>query len=109
MVAALAICLSGCNPEERFWWSPDGTQAAVVVDEELYLVAADGALKEPLGIDLGPDANLPKRVSWLPDGHGFVLHRSLALPTWQETRALLPADEVSQIERLAAAQDDGEA
>ena len=97
----LVLSLSGCLPEERFWWSPDGTRAAVVVNDQLHLVRADGELGTPLIGSLGAEASLPKRVNWLPDGRGMVLHRVRKLATWEQARALISDDEVSRIERLA--------
>jgi hypothetical protein len=101
----LGLCflvLAGCLPVERFWWSPDGSKAVVVAGEEpkLYLVKPDGELKAPLTSVVIED-DFPIGVSWLPDGTGFVLHRLRTPATWEEARALLPADEVSRIERHA--------
>lgn len=98
----LVLALSGCLPEERFWWSPDGTRAAVVVNDQLHLVRADGELCAPLIGGLGAETSLMKRVSWLPDGSGMVVHRVRKLATWAEARVLIPDDELARIERLAA-------
>ncbi len=97
----LVLSLSGCLPEERFWWSPDGTRAAVVVNDQLHLVRADGELSAPIIDDLNLETNVPGRVSWLPDGSGMVLHRLRKLATWEGARELIPAAEASEIERLA--------
>jgi hypothetical protein len=40
-------------------------------------------------------------VSWLPDGSGFVCQRERRCKTWAEARALIPAEEVEAVERLA--------
>src|SRR6266511_1543868 len=99
----IAFCLAGCLPEERFWWSPDGSRAVVTVGGQLHLVTTDGSLKAPLSGDLKVDGSLPApHVSWLPDGSGFVVGRTINRNTWDESRALLPADEVNEIERFAS-------
>jgi hypothetical protein len=98
----LTLCFAGCLPEERFWWSPDGSRAVVAVGEQIHLVTADGRLKAPLSGDLKIGGDLPRHVSWLPDGSGFVLSRTINRNTWDESRALLPADEVNEIERFAS-------
>jgi hypothetical protein len=99
----LALCLGGCLPEERFWWSPDGVRAVVAVGENIHVATAGGDLKAPLSGDLQIDGDLPRHVSWLPDGTGFVLLRVQRRSTWEEARALLPAEEANEIERRALA------
>jgi hypothetical protein len=97
----LTLFFAGCLPEERFWWSPDGSRAVVAVASQIYLVTTDGSLKATLSDDLKIEGDLPRHVSWLPDGSGFVLSRTIKRNTWDEFRALLPADEVNEIERFS--------
>ena len=98
-----AFILVGCRPEERFWWSPDGSQAVVAAGGRLYLTTADGELDAPLSDELLFNNDLPRHISWLPDGTGFVLHRIQRLPDWKAARSALPPDEVAEIERRALA------
>jgi hypothetical protein len=102
LLCVVAFCLAGCLPQERFWWSPDGSRAVVAVGDQLYLTTASGELKEPLSSELKLEGDLPIRVSWQADGGGFALHRIRKLASWDEARSLLPADEVKAIERHAA-------
>lgn len=98
----LALSLAGCLPQERFWWSPDGSRAVVAVDDQLYLARAGAELKEPISDALKLEGDLPMHVSWLPDGSGFVLHRIIKRNTWEEARPLLSPEEANEIERYAA-------
>jgi hypothetical protein len=89
------LFLSGCDPEERFWWSPSGDRAAVVISDQLHLVDADGTIGQPLfekneGVHFGS-------LSWLPDGSGFVFARIRLIKTWAETLPLIPAEEATLI------------
>jgi hypothetical protein len=103
LFSLLVLNFSGCLPEERFWWSPDGTQAAVLVNDQIHLARADGELGAALVASKGLNPDLPKRVSWLRDGSGVVVNRVHNLATWEEMRALVSAEEAAQIERLASA------
>lgn len=93
------LCLSGCFPEERFWWSPTGDRAIVAVDDKLHLVQADGELGEPLaGASL--EGALVKTVSWLPNGRDFVFHRVQHIATWEEMRTLISAEEIAAVDQI---------
>ena len=102
LTALCLVSLTGCFPVERFWWSPDGTHAIVMAGDEpqLHLVQATGELGAPIA-KLQIHGDLPVGVAWLPDGSGFVLARTQAKATWADTKALLPADEIVEIERFA--------
>lgn len=96
------ILLGGCFPEERFWWSPDGRQAAVVIDHRLHLAAADGSLiGEWADPDTAGDRLLVQGVDWLPDGSGLAVHRLRLLDDWDRASAWLPAEECFRTRRLA--------
>lgn len=98
----LALCLSGCFPEERFWWSPTGDRALVTVKDRLHVVTADGELGEPIP-DLSFEGALVKTVSWLPDGSGFVCQRVRRIATWDEMRMLIPSGETAAVDELVPA------
>jgi hypothetical protein len=102
LIGAAALCLAGCLPEERFWWSPKGDRAVVSIDDKLHLVTADGELS-PLPDELSMKDALVKTVSWLPDGSGFVCQRVRCVSTWAEARALIPAEEAAEVEQLMPA------
>jgi dipeptidyl aminopeptidase/acylaminoacyl peptidase len=100
LAVLVALCFGGCLPQERFWWSPDGTRAVVAVGRDVYLAIPGAELKAPLS-GLQFDNDLPQHVSWLPDGSGFLLLRVVTRSQWQEARALLPVEEAEEIERRA--------
>ncbi len=89
------LCLSGCDQEERFWWSPQGDRAAVVISDQLHLVDADGTIGQPL-FEKHERTHLGS-LSWLPDGGGFVFARTRLIKTWAETLPLIPAEEATLI------------
>ncbi len=96
---AALVCLAvlaGCEDVEvRVWWAPDGSVAAVDGRPGLRLMQPDGTLTEPI-LD-GTVAG----VSWLPDGSGLVVARAISVATWDEAKALLPAEESQAIEAAA--------
>ncbi|MCX6855887.1 MAG: hypothetical protein NTV80_13390 [Verrucomicrobia bacterium] len=98
----IALCgLSGCFPEERVWWSPQGDRAVISIADELHFVTADGVLGPALGVSL--EKALIKTVSWLPDGSGFVCHRERAIATWEEVCQMIPHGESAAVEKLMPA------
>lgn len=101
--APAVLCLAGCFPEERVWWSPQGDRALVSIDGRLYLAGADGALGEPLADEVSVEQAVVKTVGWLPDGSGFVCQRTRRLARWDEVRVLIPADEAASVDRLLPA------
>lgn len=102
LTCAVALCLTACLPEERFWWSPSGDRAVISIEGELRLVDADGGLSAlPGGLSI-KDA-LVKGVSWLPDGGGFVCQRTRRIASWEEVRALVPEEEVKAVDALMPA------
>jgi len=61
----------------------------------LRLMQPDGTLSEPIFDDA------VEGVSWLPDGSGLVVARTIEVATWAEAKAMLPKEEVEAIEALA--------
>jgi hypothetical protein len=95
---AVAVCVAagaGCVVEERVWWAPGGSVAAVDGRPGLRLMKPDGTLSEPI---IDGDVS---GVSWLPDGSGLVVARAITVATWNEAKALLPAHEVEATETMA--------
>ncbi|RBP45241.1 hypothetical protein DES53_103239 [Roseimicrobium gellanilyticum] len=99
--ALVVLALAGCLPEERFWWSPDGSHALMQLEDGLYLAGADGAAPVKLDIKLGNEGELASRASWLPDGSGFVVNRVLAFSKWEDAKVVIPPGEAAEVERLA--------
>lgn len=93
------LCLSGCYPEERFWWSPKGDRAAVVIANQLHLVNADSEPGPPLLGEKATEHTTLGTLSWLPDGSGFVFLRTRLIKTWAEVLPLIPADEATAVEQ----------
>ena len=102
LITTAALCLVGCLPEERFWWSPQGDRAIVSVDGGLQLTTTEGGLS-PLPVKFSKDDVLPTTVSWLPDGSGFVCQRTRRVASWEEVKTLIPAEEVESVDALMPA------
>jgi hypothetical protein len=96
----LLVGLCGCFPEQRFWWSPQGDRALVLVEDRLHLVEVGGELGDPLAMEGG---GAVRSVSWLADGSGFVCQRELVLKSWAEAKALIATEEVDVVEALEPA------
>jgi hypothetical protein len=107
VVSSLAACatLAGCLPEERFWWSPDGRRAVVMVEDRLHAVTLGGTLAGPLLPEsehrFAPD--LPKGVCWEADGRSIITTRVRTFATWGEAKKAAPELEAAHVERLAGA------
>lgn len=95
--------LSGCLPEERVWWSPQGDRALVLVAGRIHLAGTDGELGAPLTDALRQEDVLVQTVSWLRDGSGFVCQRVRLIPDWEQARALIPMEEVEAVDTVLPA------
>jgi len=82
-VAACLILMIGCVPE-RVVWSPDGTRAAILGDDGVYVCDADGKIG-PMVAPVGPV------VEWMPDGKGLVALHDETFATWNDVAAAFPA------------------
>lgn len=103
LLSLAALTLSGCFPEERVWWSPQGDRALVLVEGRIHLVGADGTLGAPLTDKLSTEDVMVQTVSWLRDGSGFVCQRIRLIPRWEEAVSLISADEVKAVDLLLPA------
>jgi len=95
-ILVFVLMLTGCLPEERVWWSPQGDIAVVAAGDSVQLVTADGHRSRPL--NLGRQDEQFKSVSWLRDGSGFVAQRTRVVAKWDELRGLIPAEETRSVE-----------
>ncbi|TLD71883.1 hypothetical protein FEM03_03925 [Phragmitibacter flavus] len=95
-VGVMGLC--GCFPEQRFWWSPQGDRALVLVEDRLHLVEMDGELGEPL--ELGGDGGVVRSVAWLRDGTGFVCQRERLKKSWAEVKPMISQEELAAVDEL---------
>ena len=95
-ICALSLVLAvGCNEvEERLSWSPDGKQAVLRVDNELYLMDTDGKFSAVVASNV-------TGAAWLPDSRGLVLTRLLTVDKWKDAESLLPPGEIEACETQA--------
>jgi len=95
----LSTVLSGCIPEKRVVWSPDGRRAALIGGDGLYVCNETGRLSERL-------AEAVEQVVWLSDSQRLVAERTVDLSTWEAVRTTIDAERVKGIkaggERLRA-------
>lgn len=95
---AITFLFTGCVPTERFWWSPDGSKAAVVSKGMLRIVDAGG---ETL-VDLSSvDSEVTESVDWNPSGRALVAKRLRSFSSWKKAKEVFPKNDVERIEELA--------
>jgi hypothetical protein len=80
-VIALVLLGTGCL-EQRVVWSPDGSRAAVIGDNGLYLADADGRISGTLVADV-------HLAIWLTDSRQLLLARERKVSKWDEVAPLL--------------------
>lgn len=75
-VLGLSVFLlaSGCL-EKRLVWAPDGSRAAVIGSDGLYLCDAEGNLSGLLASDI-------KLAAWMPDSHRLIVTRERETGDW---------------------------
>lgn len=87
----LVVMMTGCFPQQKIIWSPDGNQAVALSDDgELYRCDPDGTLSEKLLDDV-------VRVAWRKDSHGLVLARMEKVSNWEDAQKLLCSDEARDL------------
>jgi hypothetical protein len=95
LCALLLALMVGCNEvEDRLAWSPDGKQAALRVDDRLYLMDANGKLSDVIASNV-------TGAAWLPDSRGLVLTRLLPVDKWADAEQMLPAREADAAKAVA--------
>ncbi len=86
---------TGCLPEKRVTWSPDGERAAVATPRGLYFIDATGVVLPPRL------ANTSTRCEWFSDGKRLaVVHTQLA-KHWSDVKPLYTTEQVAAIVRHA--------
>ncbi|MBN2685504.1 MAG: hypothetical protein JXR40_09520 [Pontiellaceae bacterium] len=94
------LTVAGCIPDQAVIWSPDGKQAVVLSDGNLYRCTPDGALSEKLleGVF---------RAAWLSDSTHLVIARNAEFTVWSDAAELLLPEErerlIAVAEKLNAA------
>lgn len=80
------LLLTGCIPDQAVIWSPDGKQAVVLSDGNLYRCTAEGKLSEKLldGVF---------RAAWLSDSTHVVVARTAEFTAWSDAEELLLPEE----------------
>jgi hypothetical protein len=99
-LAATALLLGGCLPEEFIWWSPTGQVAAVRTPDGLRLTGTNGQLSAVI---------LPGEIqsaAWLPDGSSLVVSRAFKLTNWTAIEKLIPREEAVATMQMARAVPD---
>jgi hypothetical protein len=91
---AAAVSLTGCFPEKRVSWSPDGRWATVKGGDGLYLCDESGRLSQRL-------VEHPGAVAWLPDSKHLVLSSSESVSSWAQVASVLSAERRHELETLA--------
>jgi hypothetical protein len=91
----IAMMLTGCIPEQKMVWSPDGKQAMLLSDGKLYRCDSDGTLSAELldGVS---------KVAWLGDSSHLVVAREVEFTDWSQVEGLL---EPAEREKLIALTD----
>ncbi|MBN2702642.1 MAG: hypothetical protein JXR23_00385 [Pontiellaceae bacterium] len=86
----LLLTFSGCIPDQAVIWSPDGKQAVVLSDVNLYRCTPDGALSEKLleGVF---------RAAWLSDSTHLVVARTAEFTAWSDAAELLLPEERARL------------
>lgn len=95
VLACALTLLAGCL-HEKLAWSPDGSRAAVITSEGLYLSDAAGTLS-PL---LVPGAY---QAAWCADSQRLVVARKRPVPTYKELAQLLGAERTRALATKAEA------
>jgi hypothetical protein len=87
--------LTGCLPEKRIVWSPDGERAAVATPQGLYFIDAKGTVLPP---------RLPNtlaRCDWFPDGKTLAVVHTQKVKRWNDIKGLFTPNEIDAITKHA--------
>lgn len=87
--------LSGCLPEKRIVWSPDGQRAAVATPQGLYFIDAKGRLLAP------KLSGTPARCEWFPDGKRLAVVHTEPAKKWNDVKPLYTPEQAATIVQAA--------
>ena len=88
-----ALFATGCLPEKRIVWSPDGSRAAVMGDDGLRIATPDGKLSDLLI----PNA---RRAAWFADGRRVFVIVADKRGKWAEVEPALSVTDRARILEL---------
>lgn len=94
---SLALLLTVAGPScvpKRVYWSPDGQQAVILADQQVYVSTAEGELSA------GTEAEF-QQVAWLPDSTRLVAVTQRSLTTWARVKELMPPEQAAELVELA--------
>ena len=98
----LGCLLAGCVPSERFWWSPKGDKAAVVVKGQLRITDSTGkTLVIPEFPEIEGESSITEHVAWISNGKGLITHRLRGFHSWELAKLEFPENDIRRIEELA--------
>lgn len=86
---------SGCIPEKRIAWSPDGQVAAVMTDDAIRFIDGDGKVLSPQLRLIDP------RCEWFPDGRRLLVRHDLPATKWDDVGALFDEPQTARIKSEA--------
>jgi hypothetical protein len=89
------VAVTGCIPEKRIAWSPDGERAAVMAEGGIYIIDANGKLLPP------HLAASSARCEWFPDGRRILVKHTISTQKWDDIVPLFSAEELSRIQTEA--------
>src|SRR5688500_17130547 len=81
----------GCEPEQLVVWSPDGTRAAVIGPDGLYL-------SDPAGTLTGLRIKNVRKVAWFSDSKRIAAAREVKVTTWKEAVTYLEPERAKRLE-----------
>lgn len=85
LAALLGLLFSGCFPEKKVFWSPDGQTAALIVNETLYFCDGEGKLSTPFMSNV-------VTAAWLANSQDLIVEYKMPAKTWIElTNCVGPA------------------
>lgn len=93
LLSALVV-LAGCETARRIVWSPDGSRAAVLAGQGLYLADSAGNLSGLL-VSNATDA------AWFSDSQRLAFVRSDTYTNWTDLAAVLPSETQQAVQKLA--------
>lgn len=93
-VLLLGLLATGCLPEKRIVWSPDGSRAAVMSDDGLRIAMPDGKLSELLI----PGA---RRAAWFADGRRMLVIVASKRARWDQIESDLSGEDRARVIELA--------